>query len=196
MPQLTITSLTVHRFIITAITVSSKALCDVFCTASYYAKVGGLSLSELNLLEREFLKILDWSLTCTKNDLQIYYQNLVESSGHYDFNDDDYDSDNINNNEINILKAKTKERQRSVQSDQNFLLNLSNNHLKSNLSHVLIQSNDQPILNKSSSNNNNSIPLSRSYSDDHHQLSSSSSSINDDSNNANRRLSNSRRRVE
>ena len=72
-----------HRFIITAITVSSKALCDVFCTASHYAKVGGLSLNELNLLEREFLRILDWNLTCDNKQLEEYYLNLVNSHPSY-----------------------------------------------------------------------------------------------------------------
>lgn len=48
-------SLTVHRFIITACTIAAKGLCDQFCSNTHYAKVGGLSLMELNLLEVEFL---------------------------------------------------------------------------------------------------------------------------------------------
>lgn len=92
LPELTITSLTVHRFIITAITVSSKALCDVFCTASHYSKVGGISLNELNLLEREFLRILDWNLTCDNKQLEDYYLNLVNSHPNYSISLDIEDS--------------------------------------------------------------------------------------------------------
>ena len=62
-PRFVISSLTVHRFIIASIAVSSKALCDVFCTNSHYAKVGGTRVDELNLLEREFLAYIDWNLT-------------------------------------------------------------------------------------------------------------------------------------
>ncbi|KAJ8696582.1 Pho80p cyclin [Pleurotus ostreatus] len=62
-PLFTLSSLTCHRFVIAAIAVSSKGLCDTFCTNSLYAKVGGISLSELNLLEREFLSAIDWRLT-------------------------------------------------------------------------------------------------------------------------------------
>lgn len=62
LPKFTITSLTVHRFVIASITVSSKALCDVFCTNAHYAKVGGIKTNELNLLEREFLTVIDYRL--------------------------------------------------------------------------------------------------------------------------------------
>ena len=59
---LTITSLTVHRFLISAICCGSKALSDSFATNSRYAKVGGVELVEMNALEREFLIAIDWRL--------------------------------------------------------------------------------------------------------------------------------------
>ncbi|GJJ06371.1 hypothetical protein Clacol_000562 [Clathrus columnatus] len=77
--RFTISSLTVHRFLISSITVSSKALCDVFCKNSYYARVGGLRVVELNILEKELLAFLDWRLTCTRDLLQEYYANLVRT---------------------------------------------------------------------------------------------------------------------
>ncbi|KAJ3298017.1 hypothetical protein HDU76_006501 [Blyttiomyces sp. JEL0837] len=73
----TISSLTVHRFIITGVTVASKALCDSFLQNSMYAKVGGISTKELNILELEFLCLIDWRLTASAERLQDYYQNLV-----------------------------------------------------------------------------------------------------------------------
>lgn len=63
MPLFTLSSLTCHRFIITSITVSSKALCDVFCTNNLYARVGGVNVTELNMLEREFLAMINWRLS-------------------------------------------------------------------------------------------------------------------------------------
>jgi hypothetical protein len=65
-PSFTLSSLTCHRFVITAIAVSSKALCDAFCTNSLYARVGGIPVGELNMLEREFLRMIDWSLTVSR----------------------------------------------------------------------------------------------------------------------------------
>jgi hypothetical protein len=103
MPYFTLSSLTCHRFVIASITASSKGLCDAFCTNSLYAKVGGISITELNILEREFLAAIDWRLTvssirrmdhyiltiqitlplpcqCTREILQEYYINLVRTN--------------------------------------------------------------------------------------------------------------------
>ncbi|KAI0779807.1 cyclin-domain-containing protein [Fomes fomentarius] len=89
MPVFVLSSLTCHRFVIAAIAVSSKCLCDAFCSNSVYAKVGGIPVAELNVLEREFLRIIDWKLTCTAEVLQEYYVNLVRtySKGGYVISD-------------------------------------------------------------------------------------------------------------
>lgn len=82
-PDFTISSLTVHRFIITAVTCSSKALCDTFLTNSAYAKVGGVTTKELNILEIEFLYLIDWQLVAPVDILQNYYVNLVRQHPMY-----------------------------------------------------------------------------------------------------------------
>ncbi|KAJ2961211.1 hypothetical protein NQZ79_g3537 [Umbelopsis isabellina] len=79
----TISSLTVHRFLITGITVAAKALCDSYCTNSHYAKVGGISTRELNALELEFCRLIDWRLAATGPVLQQYYANLVKQHSSY-----------------------------------------------------------------------------------------------------------------
>ncbi|KIL68904.1 hypothetical protein M378DRAFT_8329 [Amanita muscaria Koide BX008] len=78
-PLFILSSLTCHRFVIASITASSKGLSDIFCTNSLYAKVGGISVTELNVLEREFLSAIDWQLMCTREILQNYYVNLVRT---------------------------------------------------------------------------------------------------------------------
>lgn len=80
-PAFTISSLTVHRFLITAATVSSKGLCDSFCTNTFYAKVGGISLRELNVLELEFLSRVDWRIVPQPEVLGEYYASLVRRMG-------------------------------------------------------------------------------------------------------------------
>ncbi|KIM31747.1 hypothetical protein M408DRAFT_64344, partial [Serendipita vermifera MAFF 305830] len=84
-PSFNISSLSVHRFIIASITILSKAFCDAFSPNPLFAKVGGVSLIELNLLEREFLSAMDWRLACTREVLHTYYVKLVRthSSGRY-----------------------------------------------------------------------------------------------------------------
>ncbi|KAL3231680.1 PHO85 cyclin PHO80 [Nakaseomyces bracarensis] len=61
-PAFNLNSLTAHRFILTATTVASKGLCDSFCTNSHYAKVGGVQCNELNVLETEFLKKVNYRI--------------------------------------------------------------------------------------------------------------------------------------
>ncbi|KAK9765262.1 Pho80p cyclin [Basidiobolus ranarum] len=73
-----ISSLTVHRFLITAIVAASKNLCDAYCTNTHYAKVGGITTQEINALELEFLFFINWRLYCSPETLQQYYTNLVD----------------------------------------------------------------------------------------------------------------------
>ncbi|KAK6525498.1 hypothetical protein TWF694_005629 [Orbilia ellipsospora] len=80
-PAFTISSLTVHRFLITAATVSSKGLCDSFCTNTFYARVGGISLRELNVLELEFLNRVGWRIVPQAEVLREYYVSLVRRMG-------------------------------------------------------------------------------------------------------------------
>ncbi|KAG2148558.1 cyclin-domain-containing protein [Suillus cothurnatus] len=95
MPLFTLSSLTCHRFIIASITVCSKGLCDSFCTNALYARVGGIPVPELNVLEREFLRAIDWRLMCTREVLQEYYINLIrtDSSGRFALESEVEDSD-------------------------------------------------------------------------------------------------------
>jgi hypothetical protein len=61
-PAFTITTLTVHRFLITAATVAAKGLSDSFWNNTTYARVGGIKLAELGLLELVFLYRVDWRI--------------------------------------------------------------------------------------------------------------------------------------
>ncbi|KAJ9114743.1 hypothetical protein QFC22_005619 [Naganishia vaughanmartiniae] len=83
LPTFTLSSLTVHRFLIAGVTAGSKALCDVFCTNAHYAKVGGIKVNELNALERELVKVTDWNLCVHAELLQQYYTSLIRSHGEY-----------------------------------------------------------------------------------------------------------------
>ncbi|KAF2633464.1 cyclin-domain-containing protein, partial [Macroventuria anomochaeta] len=82
-PAFTISSLTVHRFLITAATVAAKGLSDSFWTNTLYARVGGVSVRELALLELEFLRKLDWRIVPKPEVLVDYYKGLVERGNGY-----------------------------------------------------------------------------------------------------------------
>ena len=82
-PAFTISSLTVHRFLIASATVAAKGLSDSFWTNNVYARVGGVSLKELALLELEFLWRVEWRIVPKPEVLVDYYRNLVERSDDY-----------------------------------------------------------------------------------------------------------------
>ncbi|KAI2631957.1 cyclin-domain-containing protein [Hypoxylon sp. NC1633] len=76
-PDFTINTLTVHRFLITAATVAGKGLSDSFWNNSFYARVGGVKVAELKLLELEFLTRVDWRIVPNPEVLVAYYKGLV-----------------------------------------------------------------------------------------------------------------------
>lgn len=103
--EFTINTLTVHRFLITAATVAAKGLSDSFWNNTTYARVGGVRVAELRLLELEFLYRVDWRIVPNPEILVAYYQGLVQRAPGYelesdgstenedDENDDDDDDD-------------------------------------------------------------------------------------------------------
>lgn len=87
-PDFTINTLTVHRFLITAATVAAKGLSDSFWSDSTYARVGGVKMAELKLLELEFLHRVDWKIVPNHEVLVAYYRGLVQRSPTYVLEDE------------------------------------------------------------------------------------------------------------
>ncbi|KAJ5693247.1 Nuc-1 negative regulatory protein preg [Penicillium macrosclerotiorum] len=77
-PAFTVSSLTIHRFLIVSATVASKGLSDSFWTNKTYARVGGISMNELAMLELEFLFRVQWRIVPQPEVLEDYYQSLIE----------------------------------------------------------------------------------------------------------------------
>ncbi|AET39398.1 PHO85 cyclin family protein Ecym_4336 [Eremothecium cymbalariae DBVPG len=72
-PQLFVMdSYNIHRLIIAAVTVSTKFFSDFFYSNSRYARVGGISLHELNRLELQFSILCDFELIVSVQELQRY----------------------------------------------------------------------------------------------------------------------------
>lgn len=101
----TINTLTVHRFLITAATVAGKGLSDSFWNNSFYARVGGVKVAELKLLELEFLYRVDWRIIPVPEVLEAYYKGLVERCDGYIIQEleaitpDDEDTDELDDEE-------------------------------------------------------------------------------------------------
>ncbi|KAF1797087.1 cyclin [Mucor lusitanicus] len=74
---LRIDSYNIHRLVIAGIMVSSKFFSDIFYTNTRYAKVGGLPVKELNVLELEFLRINNYNIFIPLEELQQYGDQLL-----------------------------------------------------------------------------------------------------------------------
>ncbi|PHH61975.1 hypothetical protein CDD81_7666 [Ophiocordyceps australis] len=86
--EFTINTLTVHRFLITAATVAAKGLSDSFWNNTTYARVGGVRVAELKLLELEFLYRVDWRIVPNPEVLVAYYSGLIERTPGYALEND------------------------------------------------------------------------------------------------------------
>jgi len=68
--------LNVHRLLFFAMIVATKSHDDEYYKNSYYAKVGGMPLAEVNALEVKFLKTLDWNTFVTLEEYQLHHNIL------------------------------------------------------------------------------------------------------------------------
>lgn len=71
-PQMTVCDVSVHRITFFAMMMAAKIHDDLSYSNGYYAKVGGLPLKEVNILELEFLKMLDYRTFVQPNEYEMY----------------------------------------------------------------------------------------------------------------------------
>ena len=72
---------------------------DEFYSLKYYAKIGGVSLSEITNLEYNFLSLIDFNLYI-KQDLFDKYNDYILSSDSDDDDSDNWDYDDKENEDI------------------------------------------------------------------------------------------------
>jgi len=75
-PSMTVCAPNVHRLLVIVVMVAAKFHDDLFHSNAYYAKVGGLSLKEVNVLEAKLLTLLGWKTYVEPEEYQLYH-NLV-----------------------------------------------------------------------------------------------------------------------
>lgn len=78
--RLSLTHKSIHRFLITCTCIASKTLTDQYFTNKFYAKVGGISVRELNRLELELLVLLDWNVQITAEEFEDVKRFIIKVS--------------------------------------------------------------------------------------------------------------------
>ena len=80
----------IHKLILAAFVLAIKYNEDNYYSMIFYSKIGGVTLSELNNLEYEYLILINYNLFIQTNLFDKYYNDIMSLK--FDNDDDDYDS--------------------------------------------------------------------------------------------------------
>jgi len=72
-----VNSLNVHRLIITGILVAAKFFDDQYFNNAYFGKIGGVSSKEVNLLEIDFIFMINFDLYVETGMYETYNKRLL-----------------------------------------------------------------------------------------------------------------------
>ncbi|KAF4652177.1 mitochondrial peripheral inner membrane protein [Perkinsus chesapeaki] len=72
-----VSALNVHRLVLTALTIAAKFHDDIYYSNAFYARVGGVSVSELNTLELTLLKMMDWQCFVPTEEYEMYERSIT-----------------------------------------------------------------------------------------------------------------------
>jgi hypothetical protein len=76
-PEFKVTDLSIHRLLATSMVLSAKFNDDLCYSNAYYAKVCGVTLQELNVLEATLLKLINWKANVTTEEHAEYNCRVV-----------------------------------------------------------------------------------------------------------------------
>ena len=76
LPTFPVNVLTIHRLLLVSVLISAKFFDDAFLNNACYAKIGGVETKEMNMLELEFLFLLDFKVFVTTEEYQQIYKEL------------------------------------------------------------------------------------------------------------------------
>lgn len=74
-----ISVLNIHRLVITSVMIAAKFYDDLYYSNSFYAKIGGVKTTEINLLEAHFLSLIDFDLYVSGIDYEICRSKVANS---------------------------------------------------------------------------------------------------------------------
>jgi len=72
-----VTSLNVHRMLLASVLVAVKFYDDQYFNNKFFSKVGGISVDELNVLETEFLFLINFNLFVDVDLYELYHKRLM-----------------------------------------------------------------------------------------------------------------------
>jgi len=91
--KFTLTYRNIYKLILSSMVVAIKYNEDNFYSSEIYAKIGGLSIKELNFLEFHFLILIKFSLFIEKELFDKYYDNIVSFTENNESEDEEREED-------------------------------------------------------------------------------------------------------
>eukprot|EP00445_Apocalathium_hangoei_P006527 CAMPEP_0203864294 /NCGR_PEP_ID=MMETSP0359-20131031/14676_1 /ASSEMBLY_ACC=CAM_ASM_000338 /TAXON_ID=268821 /ORGANISM="Scrippsiella Hangoei, Strain SHTV-5" /LENGTH=243 /DNA_ID=CAMNT_0050782003 /DNA_START=60 /DNA_END=791 /DNA_ORIENTATION=+ len=79
-PDIVVGHLTCHRIVLCSMMLSAKFQDDVFYKNTFYGKVGGLALAEVNALEKHMLQMMDYRLHVMPEEFELYRSLLCKAA--------------------------------------------------------------------------------------------------------------------
>ena len=68
---------TMFRLILTTVLVVSKMYNDIYYTNQYIASIGGVTLHNINELERFYMSVIDWNVYISREEFDFYERGLL-----------------------------------------------------------------------------------------------------------------------
>lgn len=78
-PSMIVCDVTIHRLLAISVMLAAKFHDDTFFSNGYYAKAGGLTMKEVNMLEITMLKVLKWKMSVSVEEYQLYHSLICSS---------------------------------------------------------------------------------------------------------------------
>ena len=95
-----ITYFNIHKLILASMIIAIKYNEDEYYSIKFYAKLGGVTKAEMNLLEYHFISLINFNLFITK-ELFNKYNDYISSADSEEDEYDENDDENSDNNEFN-----------------------------------------------------------------------------------------------
>ena len=74
-----VNSYNVYKILFSSLIMAIKYNEDEYYDNKFYAKVGGVTLKEMNILEISFLKLIDFKLYISEEIFETYFENIIEA---------------------------------------------------------------------------------------------------------------------
>ena len=117
----------IYKLILSAMIIAIKYNEDLFFSSAIYAKLGGLSVSELNYLEFQFLILIKFSLFIENDLFDKYKNNLLSLQDEEDEDEDDNQDEDEDEDEN---KSEEKEDVKSKDNNHINNFNVNNNDIR------------------------------------------------------------------